>query len=849
MRKARLISGMLVFIIVLAAGVTRSAASAPRLQAALGTAFTYQGQLAKDGQGVSGSCEMSFSLYSAASGGSPVGGPLSQTVPVSGGLFTVKLDFGAAAFDGSPRWLGVSVRCAGDAAFTDLPRQAITPAPYAITAGLALTAAAADNAAQLNGQPASYYLNAGNITAGALDPQRYSAYADLGSEGYLDNNADPDLLTRLQADARYVNEGQANSITTGMIADGTLLLADLATNGCTNGQVIKFNTTTMAWECADDRYGEGATIHSDLKGLDQDDHPQYFNLGQNEVVSGVPAFNGGDMISRPPFTVSSGLLVANLNADRLDGLHAAAFSAAAHTHANLSAGTGLSGGPYNGGAAVTLNVTGGSGILASADNLDLGPLTTNWNQTGPYDLVLNNASSELQILESTGGVYYGALDVGDLSSNQSYTFTAGGTVWTTGNDGSGSGMDADLLDGLQGSAYQQRVSGACPVGSTIRAIYANGSVLCQADQPLNRAAPPTGIDLHLVDTNGTAGMYTSVTISSDGLPIIAYNEDSYGDLRAAHCDDSFCTTATVTTIDSIGTVGQYASIILGADGMPLISYYDYSNRNLKVAHCENAACTVSTLRTVDGGANDTGLYTSITIGADGLPLIAYADLTAGDLKTAHCSDVTCASATLSAVDTVGDNVSYTSAAIGADGLPIISYLNHYMGAYHLRLAHCVDAVCSSAHLSSFNSLPVAATTSVVMGSDGLPLIAYYLDATYGLRIMHCLDLECIDNNWLAIEADGNVGKFNSMTIGPDGLPLISYFDQVNANLKVAHCYDVACARASTVVVDSAGDVGYDTSITIGLDGLPLISYYDNNGHDLKVAHCSNPFCIPFFRQR
>jgi hypothetical protein len=55
----------------------------------------------------------------------------------------------------------------------------------------------------LDGQHGSYYLDATNINAGTLSTGRYSAYADLGAEGILDNNADTDLLTRLQADGRY----------------------------------------------------------------------------------------------------------------------------------------------------------------------------------------------------------------------------------------------------------------------------------------------------------------------------------------------------------------------------------------------------------------------------------------------------------------------------------------------------------------------------------------------------------------------------------------------------------------------------------------------------------------------
>lgn len=59
--------------------------------------------------------------------------------------------------------------------------------------------------------------------------------------------------------------------------------------------------------------------HGALTGLADDDHPQYFNLGQNETVSGIPAFNGGVSGASAPFTVDSNYAVTNLNADLLDG--------------------------------------------------------------------------------------------------------------------------------------------------------------------------------------------------------------------------------------------------------------------------------------------------------------------------------------------------------------------------------------------------------------------------------------------------------------------------------------------------------------------------------------------------
>jgi hypothetical protein len=63
-------------------------------------------------------------------------------------------------------------------------------------------------------------------------------------------------------DSAYVNEGQANSVSTGMVQNSTLLLEDLNQNGCSAGQVIKWNGS--AWACAGDE--TGATSYWSLSG-------------------------------------------------------------------------------------------------------------------------------------------------------------------------------------------------------------------------------------------------------------------------------------------------------------------------------------------------------------------------------------------------------------------------------------------------------------------------------------------------------------------------------------------------------------------------------------------------------
>jgi len=112
------------------------------IQALMGTAFTYQGQLKKDGNPVNGNCDFQFSLWDAAGSGSPptggtqIGTTQTKTnVPVSSGLFTISdLNFGELTFKGDARWLQIAVRCpTGSGGYTTLsPRQKLNPVPYAL---------------------------------------------------------------------------------------------------------------------------------------------------------------------------------------------------------------------------------------------------------------------------------------------------------------------------------------------------------------------------------------------------------------------------------------------------------------------------------------------------------------------------------------------------------------------------------------------------------------------------------------------------------------------------------------------------------------------------------------------
>ena len=86
-----------------------------------------------------------------------------------------------------------------------------------------------------------------------------------------------------------------------------------------------------------------------------------------------------------------------------------------------------------------------------------------------------------------------------------------------------------------------------------------------------------------LDSDVAIGFDSSLTIGVDGLPMISYHDGDDGDLEFVHCGNVGCTNGnSVQTIDSEGSVGSDTAITIGSDGLPIISYRDATDGNLKV---------------------------------------------------------------------------------------------------------------------------------------------------------------------------------------------------------------------------------------------------------------------------
>jgi hypothetical protein len=111
-----------IFVAIIFLLVSQSAANAHT------TTFTYQGNLSISGSPANGTFPMQFSLRDAPAGGNQIGPASSQNVDVTNGVFSVRLDFGAAAFPGTDRFLQVTAN------LNTFPRIPLLSSPYAIRA-------------------------------------------------------------------------------------------------------------------------------------------------------------------------------------------------------------------------------------------------------------------------------------------------------------------------------------------------------------------------------------------------------------------------------------------------------------------------------------------------------------------------------------------------------------------------------------------------------------------------------------------------------------------------------------------------------------------------------------------
>lgn len=575
--------------------------------APVGTGFTYQGELKVSAAPANGAFDFEFALFAVATGGSVITTVVSDDAPVANGLFTVELDFTDVPFAAAEQyWLEVHVR---DGASTGayqalLPRQKITPAPYALNA----------RTVQAGG------VNQGALSVGAVGNAQLGDLAVTGAK-IADATITAAKLAFTPGDITDVVAGNGLS---GGAASGA---ASLAVN-------ISLIQSRVTGSCPVGSYlrgihADGTTLCSDLVGATTltTISDSFFEIGQETAIAigsdGMPVISfrdasafslkvaqcpGADCVGLPTITTIDGPTSARYTDIAIgnDGLPVISY---------WDLGTG-------------------SLKVAHCVNPDCSGVATITTVDDPA----NSVGRYTSIAIGSDGLP--VISYQDESANalkvahcNNVACTGVATITTV----------DDPIDDFVG------VYTAIAIGSDELPVISYGDL---AGDAALRVAKCVNLDCSGSATITTiddppinqVGAYNSIAIGGDGLPVISYQDTTANALRVAKCSNAACTGAvTITTVDDpANSVGEYTSIAIGTDGMPVISYRDATAFSLKVARCANAACTgAATITTVDDPVNEVGEFTSLAIGNDGRPVISYYDRTGAKLKVAKCGTQSC----------------------------------------------------------------------------------------------------------------------------------------------------------------------------------------------------------------
>jgi hypothetical protein len=306
-------------------------------------------------------------------------------VDVSDGYFTAKLDFGGDAFDGDARWLGIKVECEGDADYTDLGRQALTAAPYALYALRAPWSG-------LRGIPEGFADGEDNVSAVVSGTQIFA------EEGLNQVSSDDAVTLSLASTYRLPQT-------------------------CANGQIAEWNNAGSFWECGDDEGGGG--------GGDVTAVYAGYGLGGGGEDGDVTLYVLTPTIqSRVSSSCIAGSSIRVINQDgsvECEDDDVGTGGGGGDIDA-VYAGDGLTGGGLSGPVTLTVDFA-GSGSAATVARSD-------HDHDAAY---VNDDGGEV----GDADVPPGALSPDRIS----------GTAWTGNNDGAGSGLDADTVDGEHASAF------------------------------------------------------------------------------------------------------------------------------------------------------------------------------------------------------------------------------------------------------------------------------------------------------------------------------------------------------------------------------------------------------------
>ncbi|QBB69973.1 hypothetical protein ELE36_06135 [Pseudolysobacter antarcticus] len=285
------------------------------------------------------------------------------------------------------------------------------------------------------------------------------------------------------------------------------------------------------------------------------------------------------------------------------------------------------------------------------------------------------------------------------------------------------------------SQVQARVGGTCTVGSSIRAIAQNGTVTCESagSGTVTNIATDATLSGGPITSTGTLGIASGAVGTTQINPAQVQqrvNGSCSGNqmVKSINADGTVsCGSAGTGTVTNIATDATLAGGPISTSGTLGIA-----PGGVGLAQIDTSQVQARTT-----GTCDPGFYMRV-VNADG--------------------SVTCEQEQVTTIPPIGYSpritsywgklASLPSMAFGSDGFPVISYTAVVNSKHVVIVAKCTEAACLAPILTTVydpgSTSVVFGGSSIVVGSDGLPLVSFAVPNAGGAPFytVKCSNVAC-----------------------------------------------------------------------------------------------------------